>query len=158
MITTKKIKLTPKELFSIFILRYIKKRWWLFIGIWTVAIFAGLKEQHELFDKVIIILAIIYPFLLIIQFWRYSVSKENKIMLAERYYEIDLKKINGIIDEDTYSPVKLEHFIKVDLIKKNYLLFIAKNQFIYIPVNSFKNNKDKEWFENEIIEKIKTGN
>jgi hypothetical protein len=155
MITTKKVKLTPKELFSILILRYIKKRWWLFVWIWVLAIILGLKQQHDYFDTFFIVFAIIYPILLIIQFWRYVVSKDNKLLLLERYYEIDSEKINGIIDKDTYSPIKLEHFIKADLIKKVYLLYIAKNQFIYIPIDSFENDSDREWFENEIIKKIK---
>src|SRR5690554_681174 len=151
MITTKKVKLTPKELFSILILRYIKKRWWLFVWIWLLAIILGLKEQYDYFDKFFIVFAIIYPILLIIQFWRYVVSKDNKLLLLERYYEIDAEKINGIIDKDTYSSIKLGHFIKADLIKKIYLLYIAKNQFIYIPIDSFENDSDREWFENEII-------
>lgn len=155
MITTKKVKLTPKELFSILILGYIKKRWWLFVWIWVLAIILALKEQHDYFGKFFIAFAIIYPILLIIQFWRYVVSKDNKLLLLERYYEIDTEKINGILDKDTYSPIKIEHFIKADLIRKIYLLYIAKNQFIYIPIDSFENDSDREWFENEIIKKIK---
>jgi hypothetical protein len=155
MITTKKVKLTPKDLFSILILRYIKKRWWLFIWIWGLALILGLDGINDSFDVFFIVFAIIYPILLLIQFWRYVTSKDNKILLLERYYEIDNEKINGIIDKDTYSPIKLEHFIKVDLIRKTYLLYIAKNQFVYIPIDSFESDSDREWFENEIIKKIK---
>ena len=155
MITTKKVKLTPKELFSILILRYIKKRWWLFIWIWVLALILGLDGINDSFDLFFIVFAIIYPILLLIQFWRYVTSKDNKILLLERYYEIDNEKINGIIDKDTYSPIKLEHFIKADLIRETYLLYIAKNQFIYIPIDSFENDSDRLWFESEIIKKIK---
>ena len=155
MITTKKVKLTPKELFSILILRYIKKRWWLFIWIWVLALILGLDGINDSFDIFFIVFAIVYPILLLIQFWRYVTSKDNKILLLERYYEIDNEKINGIIDQDTYSPIKLEHFIKVDLIRKTYLLYIAKNQFVYIPIDSFESDSDRQWFENEIIKKIK---
>lgn len=109
MITTKKVKLTPKDLFSILILRYIKKRWWLFIWIWVLALILGLDGINDSFDVFFIVFAIIYPILLLIQFWRYVTSKDNKILLLERYYEIDNEKINGIIDKDTYSPIKLEH-------------------------------------------------
>ena len=155
MITTKKVKLTPKDLFSILILRYIKKRWWLFIWIWGLALILGLDGINDSFDVFFIVFAIIYPILLLIQFWIYVTSKDNKLLLLERYYEIDNEKINGIIDKDTYSPIKLEHFIKVDLIRKTYLLYIAKNQFVYIPIDSFESDSDREWFENEIIKKIK---
>lgn len=155
MITTKKVKLTPKDLFSILILRYIKKRWWLFAWIWILAIILASDGINDSFDMFFIVFAIIYPILLVIQFWRYVTSKDNRLLLLERYYEIDNEKINGIIDQDTYSPIKLDHFIKVDLIRKTYLLYIAKAQFIYIPIDSFESDSDREWFENEIIKRIK---
>ena len=155
MIITKKVKLTAKELFSILIIRYLKKRWWLIAWIWILAIILGLDGMNESFDVFLIVFAITYPILLVIQFWRYITSKDNKLLLQERYYEIDSEKINGIIDEDTYSPIKLEHFIKVDLVQKTYLLYIAKNQFVYIPIKSFETDSDREWFKNEIIKKIK---
>jgi hypothetical protein len=155
MIKTKKVKLTPKDLFLILILRYIKKRWWLFAWIWILAIILASDGINDSFDMFFIVFAIIYPILLVIQFWRYVTSKDNRLLLLERYYEIDNEKINGIIDQDTYSPIKLDHFIKVDLIRKTYLLYIAKAQFIYIPIDSFESDSDREWFENEIIKKIK---
>ena len=155
MITTKKVKLTAKELFSIFMIRYLKKRWWLIAWIWILAIILGFNGIDDSFEVFLIVFAVIYPILLGIQFWRYVTSKDNKLLLLERFYEIDNEKINGIIDEDTYSPIKLEHFIKVDLIRKTYLLYIAKNQFIYIPIDSFETDSDREWFENEIIKHIK---
>lgn len=155
MITTKKVKLTAKELFSIFMIRYLKKRWWLIAWIWILAIILGFDGIGDSFEVFLIVFAVIYPILLGVQFWRYVTSKDNRLLLLERFYEIDNEKINGIIDEDTYSPIKLEHFIKVDLIRKTYLLYIAKNQFIYIPINSFETDSDREWFENEIIKQIK---
>jgi hypothetical protein len=152
MITTKKIKLTRKEFFLILIQRHVKKQWWLFAGIWILAI---IFLQNEVYAKFFIAFAIIIPIITIIEFWRHVVSKKNQFFLLERYYEIDGEKINTIIDRDSYSPIKLEHFIKVDLIRNTYLLFVSKNMFAYIPINSFKSDLDKQWFENEIIKKIK---
>ena len=68
---------------------------------------------------------------------------------------MDNDKIITVIDEDTHSTIKIEHFIKLELISNTYLLFIAKNQFIYVPLNAFKNNEDRAWFEAEIINRIK---
>jgi len=156
MIKTKRVKLTPKELFLILILQYLKKRWWLFAWIFILAIIMlGLDGIGDSFKIFFILFTIICPILIVIQFWMHVVSKDNKIMFLERYYEIDNEKINGIIDQDTYSPVKLDYFIKVDFIRKTYLLYIAKNQFIYIPANSFESDADREWFDNEIVKKIK---
>ena len=155
MIQTKNVKLTPKELFEILILRYAKQRWWLYAWIWILAIIIGLQETYDYFAYFFMVFAIVYPILVVIQFWRYVKSKDNRILFLERHYEIDSEKINGIIDQDTYSPIKLEHFIKVVMIRKTYLLYVAKSQFIYIPIDSFKSESDRVWFENEIIKKIK---
>lgn len=155
MITTKKVKLTPKKYFNILILRYIKKRWWLFLWLWALAIIMWLIGDYGDFEYFYTGMVILFPIILVWQFWRHANSKDNKLFLLERFYEIDKEKINGIIDDDTNSPIRIEHFIKVDMIKNIYLLFIAKNQFIYIPVDSFQNESDLDWFKNEILTQIK---
>ena len=156
MIKTKRVKLTPKDLFLILILRYVKKRWWLITFLWISAILLGLSgTANSLF---FIVFAIIYPFALLIQFWIYVKSKDNKSFFLERHYEIDNEKINGIIDQDTFSTQKIELFIKAEFIQKTYLLFFSTSQFMYIPVSSFESESDREWFDNEIVKKIKTQN
>lgn len=155
MITTKKVKLSSKDYFNILILRYIKRRWWLIVWIWILTIIIWFIGDNGEIEYFFTFFAIVYPILLVFQFWRYAKSKDNKIFLLERYYEIDKDKINGIIDDDTNSPIKIEHFIKVDLIKNIYLLYIAKNQFIYIPINCFQSDSDLDWFKNEILTQIK---
>ncbi len=92
---------------------------------------------------------------MVIQYRRYAYSKENKVFLLGRYYEIDSDMITGIMEDGTSQPLKTEHFIKIIKTSKYYLLYIAKSQFIYLPVDAFSNNTDIEWFENEIIKKIK---
>jgi hypothetical protein len=77
MITTKKVKITTKEFFLILIIRYLKKQWWLFAGIWFLAIifaFDGIKDPVQMF---FLVFAIIYPALVLIQFWKYVKSKDN---------------------------------------------------------------------------------
>ena len=155
MIKTKRTKLSPKDLFIILILIYIKKRWWLFAWIFILAIILGFDGINDSFEAFFITFAIFYPILLLVQIWMYVDSKDNKIMFLERHYEIDDEKINQIIDQDTYSPIKLEHFVKVDFIRKTYLLYFSKNQFICIPISSFESDLDREWFNFEVVKKIK---
>lgn len=154
MIQTKRFKLTPKELFIILITRSVKKRWWFSAWIWIAAIIMIIVDSQNSLTYLMVGFAILIPILAAIQFWRYVNSKSNKLMLHERYYEIDNDKINGILDEDTHSTIKIDHFIKVDCIRNSYLLFIAKNQFVYIPFASFESDDDRKWFETEIISKI----
>lgn len=156
MITTKKIKLTSKKYFKILITRYIIKRWWLIVCVWTLAIIMWFIGNHGAFEYYYFTsMAISYPFLLVWKLWRYANSKDNKLFMLERYYEMDKNKITAIIDDDINSPMKMEYFIRVYLIKNTYLLYIAKNQFIYIPIDSFKSESDLNWFKNEILPQIK---
>lgn len=155
MIKTKKIKLTAFELFKLFLIRYFKKKWWLFIGFVFLAILISFKEVYEAFDYFVFLMTLGFPLIIIIQFWRYVTSRDNKILLHERYYEIDDEKINGILDEETFSPIRIEHFIKVEVIQKTFLLYTAKNMFFYIPIDSFKSDDDLVWFKKEILSKIK---
>lgn len=154
MIQTKKVKLTAKELFFILIKKYFKKKWGLYVCMLLVGAMVmsnGINDN----DKFFIAFFFIYPLLVLFQFWRHVNSKDNKLLLAERHYQIDNEKINGILDKDTFSPIKLDHFIKIDLVNKTYLLYITKNQFIYIPINSFESDEDLQWFEKNIINTIK---
>ena len=36
-----------------------------------------------------------------------------------------------------------------------YLLYVARNEYVYLPVSSFESLDDREWFEVEIVNKIK---
>lgn len=155
MVKTKRFKYTPKELFGILIMRYAKKRWWLLAWIWTLTIIILMMDAQDSFTYFMIGFAVFYPVLLVIQYWRYVNSKSNKLLLSERFYEMENDKIHEILDEDTHSTIRLDHFIKVEFIRNTYLLFIAKNQFVYIPVDSFESDEDRNWFDAEIISKIK---
>ncbi len=89
-----------------------------------------------------------------LQLWKNVSSAKNKMWRIERYYEIFDDKINVIMDEDASSSIKINHFIKVVVIRQTYLLFISKNQYIYIPFSLFKSNEDREWFESEFVKNI----
>jgi hypothetical protein len=155
MITTGPIKLTSKKLFEITLTTYLKRKWWLFAWIWVLAIILVLNNNKDSFDIFLIFFLVLFPIVLVIQFWRYAYSKQNKIFLLERYYEIETDTITGKMEDGTTQPIKIEHFIKVISSSKYYLLYIAKAQFIYVPFNSFKNITEKKWFEDEIVNKIK---
>jgi hypothetical protein len=86
--------------------------------------------------------------------WTDAYSKDNKLFLLERYFEIYENKIIEILNDGTKSLIKIEHFIKVIQTKKFYLLYFTKEQYIIITKDSFKRKQDKDWFEREIFMKI----
>lgn len=155
MITTKNIKLNHKQYFKILLQLYLKRKWWQIVLLWAMSILFFVKDNPDKVDYAFIIFAIIYPISLPIQFWRHAKTKENKIFLLERYYEIDTEKIVGVLKDNSKSPIKLEHFIKVVIVNKTFVLYLSKNQFINIPFNAFQNSTDLDYFKTEIISKIK---
>jgi len=155
MIITGKIKLTSKKFFIILITTYIKKKWWLLAWIWALILILLLDNNKDSIELFLVLFLFLFQILLVVQYWRYAYSKENKVFLLERHYEIAPGIISASMEDGTLQPLKTEHFIKVFKTKEYYLLYIAKAQFIYLPVDSFSNSTDKQWFEDEIIKKIK---
>lgn len=155
MIITEKIKLTEYSFFKILLAVYLKKRWWFIVMIWLFALLMFSKDEKDSSDTFFIFFAIFYPILLAIRFWIYSNSKDNKLFLLERFFEIDENKFIVFLGDGTESTIKIEHFIRVVELKNIFLLYISKNQFIFIPKGSFKSNQDRVWFEQNIILRIK---
>ena len=155
MITTEKLQLTKNDFLKILLTIYFKKRWWLFAWIWAFGLYFLCLENRDSFENFIMFFAIFYPVVIVIQNWQYANSKDNKLYLLERSYNINEDMIVGIMSDGTESPIKFEHFIKVIQLKRFYLIYITKNQFICLPKDSFKSKQDKEWFDKEIIMKIK---
>lgn len=155
MIKTKKIQLTTSTFFSTLLNVYLKKRWWLIIWILIIGILVSTGKRRESTEIFIMIFSFAYPFVIAFQYWRFANSKDNKVFLLEREYEISNDKIIGTLSDGTSSTILIEHFVKVLKLKTSFLLYISKTQFIYIPKDAFKTEADKIWFEQEIISKIK---
>lgn len=71
-----------------------------------------------------------------------------------RYYEINTDQIVELMEDGTSSTIKTERFIKVMKTARYYLLYVARNEYIYLPVSAFESSFDLEWFEDEIVNKI----
>ena len=156
MITTKKFQLTSKEFFLTLLKVYLKKRWWYFPLIWTFAIIISLSDDIDSFGQFYIYFAIIYPIYFLYKYWAYANSNDNKIFLIERYFDIYEDRLVAYLSDETESTIKSEHLIKYIVLENMYLLYIAKTQFLFIPKDSFQNLQDKDWFEKNVIKKIKS--
>ncbi|RPH30640.1 MAG: hypothetical protein EHM93_15525 [Bacteroidales bacterium] len=151
MIVTEKILLTNKDLFSILISNYLKKRWWLFAWIWIMILILLFRENNDKFDYLIVAALVAIQLLIVFQYWGIANAKD----VQERYYEIDSDKIIGTTIGGTITSIENGLLIKVVKTSKYYLLYTTKIEFICLPISSFKNSEDREWFENEAIAKIR---
>ncbi|MGH1364563.1 MAG: YcxB family protein [Calditrichia bacterium] len=154
MITTHPTRLSQQSLFRLHIANYIKRRKWYWVALFALAAFHATSDSYGPLEIFFIGFPFIYFLLLIWAFWRHAYSDENKAMLLERYYEISTDKINYIIDQETQSTIKLEHFVKVQFTQDIYQLYLTKHQFLYIPTDLFKSASDRQWFEKEIVSRV----
>ena len=154
MIRTQDIKITANEFFRLIFSIYLKKRWWLVAWIWILIIILLFSGHIGLVEISLLALILLFQIIIIGQYWFYAHSKDNSLYLLARYYEIDKTQIVEMMEDGTTSTVRTERFIKVMKTDRYYLLYVARNEYIYLPVSAFESLADQEWFEDEIVNKI----
>jgi hypothetical protein len=155
MIRTRIIELTGDDFFYLLLAIYLKKRWLILSCIWILIFMLVLSARISSVEYLLISLLIVFQLALVVQYWLYAHSKDNRIYLLPRFFEIDSQQIVERMDDGTSSTIKTERFVRVMSTGKCYLLFVAKNEYVYLPFNAFENTSDREWFESEIVNKIK---
>jgi hypothetical protein len=154
MIRTQNIKITANEFFRLILSIYLKKRWWLVAWIWILIIILLFSRHIGFIEITLLALILLFQVIIIGQYWFYAHSKDNRIYLLARYYEIDIAQIVEMMEDGTTSTVRTERFIKVMKTNRYYLLYVARNEYIYLPLSAFESLADREWFEDEIVNKI----
>ena len=151
MIVTNKFNLSSKELFIIMITGYLKKRWWMLAWIWITIGILLFRENNASFDYFLVAALLAIQLVIAFQYWGYAKSTD----IQERYFEMDYDKIVGITEGGTKTSFENSLFINVLKIRKHYLLYTTRVEFICIPITCFKSLEDKEWFEKEVFAKIR---
>lgn len=123
--------------------------------IWILIIILLFSGNIGFVEIILLALIVLFQLVIIAQYWFYAHSKDNRIYLLSRYYEIDTDRIVETMEDGTSSIIKNERFIKVMKTTSYYLLYVARNEYVYLPVSSFESLDDREWFEVEIVNKIK---
>ena len=155
MIKTKEIRLTGNEFFYLLLSTYIKKRWWLLVWIWAMILILLVGSTMSYIEYLVSIFLILLQIIQILQYWFYANASDNRIYLLPRYFAIDNEQITEHMNDGTSSIIKIDRIIRVMQVRKSYLLFVARNEYIYLPFDAFESPEDLEWFENEVIRKIK---
>jgi len=155
MIKTQSIKITANEFFRLIFSIYLKKRWWLVAWIWILIIILLFSGHIGFVEITLLALILLFQVIIIGQYWFYAHSKDNRLYLLGRYYEINSDQVVELMEDGTTSTIRTERFIKVMKTPRYYLLYVARNEYIYLPVSAFESLADLEWFKEEIVNKIK---
>jgi hypothetical protein len=155
MIVTHNIKLNADDLFYLLVGIYLKRRWWMVVWVWAMVVFLLFRSELSIAEYLLILLLIIFQFILVAQYWIFAHSKKNKIYLQTRHFEINTDQIVEYVEDGTSNKYSTEQFLKVMKTGRYYLLFVARNEFLYLPVSAFRSPEDREWFENVVEKKNK---
>lgn len=155
MIQTKSIQLTKNRFFITLLSIYLKNRWWLLVLYIFLGFTLCFDHNKDFGKKFFAFFFLLYPILMVLRYWQFANSNDNKVFLLERNFEMTEDKIIGHLSDGTVSEILVEHFVKTVELKKSYLLYLSKIQFIYIPKDSFQNENDRNWFTQTILPKIK---
>jgi hypothetical protein len=155
MIKTQEIKIAANEFFRLILSIYLKKRWWLLAWIWILIIILLFSGRIGFIEITLLALIVLFQIIIIGQYWFYAHSKDNRLYLLAKYYEIDKAQIIEVMEDGTSSTIRTERFIKVMKTNRYYLLYVARNEYIYLPISAFESLVDREWFEEEIVNKIR---
>jgi len=154
MIKTQEIKLTANEFFRLILSIYLKKRWWLLAWIWILIIILLFSGRIGPVEIILLAIILLFQVIIVAQYWIYAHSKDNRIYLLSRHYEMDTDQVVELMEDGTTSTIRTERFIRVMKTPRYYLLYVARNEYIYLPLDAFASLADQEWFENEIVNKI----
>jgi len=155
MVTTKVFNITRNTYFNIMLAIYWKKRWWLILLMIAVAFLSLSSDLHETNFAFIFLLA--YPILIVYRLWSFANDKENAGVYLPRYFEIDNSNLIAYGADVFETKLSLSGIIKYIKLNNCYMLYMSKNQHIYLPKDAFKTYQDREWFEQAILSKIKKG-
>ena len=155
MIKTQNIEITANKFFRLILSIYLIQRWWLVAWIWILIIILLFRGHIGFVEVTLLSLILLFQIIIAGQYWIYAHSKDNRLYLLSRYYEIDTDQIIEMMEDGTTSTIRTERFIKVMKTNRYYLLYIARNEYIYMPVSAFESLADIDWFEKKIVSQIK---
>jgi hypothetical protein len=144
LIRTSDIQLTKKEFFNVIAGKYFLKAWWYWLLVLVVICTLTILEPSAVNLLVLSTVVVLIGYL-VVYFWRFAYSKDNKIVLLKRYYEFDNEKMIGYVENESPTELKITHFIRIYKSSKYVLFYISKGQYIYLPKDSLE--RESDYFE-----------
>ncbi len=142
-IKTNEFYLAKSDYFMILIGLTLRQRWFVFI---FLLLFCSLGIDAGFFSALLlfILLCTVYFIYLISISWIQSNQKSDAILFAPRTCELDPDFITSNFKDGSSIKIKFDYIKRCIKQKMYYLFFYSKIQFIYLPLNSISEPKDKE--------------
>jgi hypothetical protein len=153
MIQTKEFSLSKKKYFKIILINRFKKAWWLYLLMILLGILSLPKFGTDSFSTFFVIFSFSYPILISIYLYYWVSSKDHEPLFLKTKLSFNDEYL--FFERDGNESKLIPSTIQKVLSKKeHWLLYISKDQFIYIPKNIFYNTEDHKSFSQLIKQKL----
>jgi|Deesub1362A_J573_1020465.scaffolds.fasta_scaffold05769_3 hypothetical protein len=150
-IRTKDYALTDTEYFRISFSVFLRRHKWLIAFLFITSgfcAFLATLQQSLFYLAFCVTLPFIYILYIIVFFWYISKSPENKNLFKRRSLEITDDFLIGYMEDGGIDKRKLDNaIIMVTKTPKYYLLWTARNLYIYLPLDAFTSTEDIKIFD-----------
>lgn len=157
---TNTFKMERQEYFRILVRNWVQKRWWLYsliyvlvISLTLMIVIFGLPIRASYIALVIV--AVLMPLYYLFWFWRQTGSKENALFYRERSFTITEEFLEATLDDGSMDKIRWQNILYFKKVNGGFLLFISKQQFIYIPNRVFQNDSDISKFNDLVTAHLK---
>lgn len=153
MISTKRIRLTEKDIFKLLLQSKFLPKLWIYL-LFIALILISYSILRDLINLILLILVTASPIITILQLYSISRSRSNAFLRNGKYYEIDSDKIVIKFEDGTDRPLYKSRFKQKHVTKDHYLLYLSDQSFLSVPKSSFKSKEDEDYFLNEFYSSV----
>lgn len=152
---TLEFSLTKKEFFRLSLWHHYLHRQWVYLIAYPSIIFFSVSllviQTNVTLAIFGLCLAIFTPTYLIIYYWRYAHDEKNKWITKPLIYQIDAQRVTWKSPTGISGEIPWKHIIQKRETSNYYLLYVSKNQFLYIRKDKFQSKEDRadflEWMK-----------
>jgi len=158
-ITTKTYVIDKNALFKLLVSHRYIKRWWIsavaFVCV-TAVLYFFMNADTTTSVMTLGVVIILGTASTLLSIWRFVNGKGARIFYLSRHYVMDTEKISSFLEDGSTNTIMIKNFIKTDELGGYYLLYLTKGQYVFIPRTAFKTPEDQQWFETNIVGRIRT--
>jgi hypothetical protein len=153
MITTRKIELTPKMLFSFWLKEYKMGLIFSSFIVFMVAnavLFLLIEDYRRFFAMYLgfsIFWTVVFLVIQLVYAKYFYSSRENKLFVMERHYEFEDDLIKAFMQDGSMSTFRWQDVLKVVNLTDCYAFKLSVRSTLYVPFECFSTTKDREKFE-----------
>ena len=145
MIKTKAIALEKQTYLRLLLSHRMKRVWYMYPIPFAGALLAYLLLDESSIPRFLLIFGVVYPLWQFIYLLMHINSNQAEHVMMKRHYEFDEDEIRSYISDGTESSFSIEGIREIKSNKHEWLMYLDKGAFIYIPKTAISEEDQDEF-------------